>query len=267
MKKTFILLLLTILLTLSGCIQKEAPLPDNELTSSPSAIPTDAPAPNVQLEILNTDKLIQEDNGYTKSIKAYVEVKNTGDVTLQIKDSYFEIVSEGLLLSVINNISAYPEIIKPGEKSVIFFYNQHEAMLNFHGINTIVPHIRYEIVEDEPQFFPVMDERFYDYGEGEIYIIGRVENNTTEIVENAKIAYITRDEEGDVVHAGEAYIPFIKPGEKAPYQDISRIFGYREGDTKKLEVYAYKPKIEINKEMEYLIKTIIEESKESWYSK
>ena len=180
---------------------------------------------------------------YTNSIGSveyygYVEITNTGDCDIYLKDCVFDLEdNDGHLLQSDDFISHCPEVISPGEKG--YFYNGLGANLIDDGVSfdngvNLVPQLKLTKATGRPASYTVSDVSVTEGNYGDVKITGRVENNTDEDLSYIYINIIFYDADGKVIAITGTSLTDIAAENKASF-DTSTTYA---NDNLKLENIA-----------------------------
>lgn len=168
-----------------------------------------------------------------------VGVKNTGTANLYLSAGDIDLEnSDGSLFSVVNLVSAFPEIIAPGETA--FYYE--EALLDTPASSelTAIPHIDVEEAYIDMIRCPVTDVTVGETSYGEIKVMGRIENTTSEDQTMLYVSAILFDANGDPL--GHVFnILEVAAGEKVGFECVSLSLpeGISANDVASYSVVAY----------------------------
>lgn len=168
-----------------------------------------------------------------------VGVKNTGTANLYLSAGDIDLEnSDGSLFSVVNLVSAFPEIIAPGETA--FYYE--EALLDAPASSelTAIPHIDVEEAYIDMIRCPVTDVTVGETSYGEIKVMGRIENTTSEDQTMLYVSAMLFDANGDPL--GHVFnILEVAAGEKVGFECVSLSLpeGISANDVASYSVVAY----------------------------
>ena len=168
-----------------------------------------------------------------------VGVKNTGAANLYLSAGDIDLEnSDGSLFSVVNLVSAFPEIIAPGETA--FYYEEVLLDAPANSELTAIPHIDVEEAYIDMIRCPVTDVTVGETGYGEIKVMGRVENTTNEDQTMLYVSAMLFDANGDPL--GHVFnILEVGAGEKVGFECVSLSFpeGVSVSDVASYSVVAY----------------------------
>ena len=191
-------------------------------------------------EIVSVNNYVLTDSIGTKYLIGSVCVKNTGTVNAYLSSGTFDIEdASGALIDSQSYISAYPEIIAPGETAVYFdaiSFDNGSA----NGEYSIVPTIDAESSEVDLIRCPVTDISFTDGKFGGIEVVGRVENTTSEEQSLLNVAIILYGKDDKVLSVIHTYPDDVAPGAKIGFSG-STLFQdeLKVSDIASYEAYAY----------------------------
>jgi len=171
---------------------------------------------------------------YTNSIGSveyygFVEITNTGDCDIFMKDCTFDIEdNDGHLLQTDKFIYKGPDVIEPEEKG--YFYNGLGSNIIDSGVSfdngvKLTPQITLKKATGKPHRFPVSDVSYRDGGYTGIKVTGRVENDTEKDHSLLSLLIIFRNAEGKVLAVDSSSITdTIAAGNKGSFES-STMFG------------------------------------------
>ena len=178
--KLSILAALCSLLVLSGCGGTEEPasVPAETPVPETTATPTLTPEPEAAYEII--DQSFKSWPGLVgANAQGIVVVENTGDVDLYLDSSTFELEdAEGSLLCTVEYVSAYPQVLQPGE--IGWFYEDSMFQLSEPAEGAVLtPRLQIKPATVDCIRFPLTDVRVeYDDVYKRLTLLGRVENTS-----------------------------------------------------------------------------------------
>ena len=131
-------------------------------------------------------------------MQTIVPVTNTGKVNLYVDGGSFDMEgADGSLIGVQNYVSAFPQILAPGETGYIYENTSPETALE--ETPSIVPHPDISEATVDLIRYDVTDVSVADREYGGINVIGRVTNNTGEDASLVYVAIALYDADGAVV--------------------------------------------------------------------
>lgn len=196
-------------------------------------------AAEAEYEITDKSVSVTTDSIGSKYVQVSWAVKNTGKVNLYLKTGSADIEnSSGTMEDSVSMISAYPEVIKPGETGYYYERTLYDGSATS-GLN-VVPHaevlkatvdcVRYAVSE-----LSVKEEQYFG-----AKVVGRVENTTDETDTMAKVAAILFDSNGKLIGVEFTYIDGdLAAGDKKGFECSSLRTDLHASDIAKYEVYAY----------------------------
>lgn len=173
------------------------------------------------------------------------EIKNTGSAPLYLSSKDFDIEdSNGKLIKVMKMVTAYPQIILPGENAVYYDATTLDNVTDANMTLSVVPHINPVVAKVEQYYYPISDVEIQNGSLG-IQAIGRVENNTDKEEKLLRIAVICRDESNKVLTVMFTFVD-VQAGEKAGFTvtALSLPEGVNADSVKSFQTYAYKDQIQ-----------------------
>lgn len=230
MKKRMGIIVLALLVTLlvAACAtQTPAAVPENtekvesapstkseEPTEAPTAAPTEAPA--VQYEITYKSANSFKDSIGTVYIIGIVGITNTGSKNLYIASGSFDFEdATGALIATEDYISAYPEVIQPGETS--YMYTESLIDGDLPETVNVIPHEDVEEATVDCVRLPVSEATIKDDKYFGLEAMGRVENNTGSDASFVYVCAIMKDVEGNPVCIAFTIVDEIKAGDKVGF--------------------------------------------------
>ena len=202
--------------------------------------PPPAPDPVMAYEIVDNDNWIITNSIGTKYMIGAVTVKNTGTTNLFLSSATFDIEdASGSLVDTSRYISAYPQVISPGETAVYFNGMSFDKGTS-NGEYKIVPTVQAEESKVDLVRCPVTDVKFTDSHFGGVEVVGRVENTTAEEQNLLNVAVVLYDKDGNVLSVLNTYASTVAPGAKIGFS-ASSIYqrNLKASDIASYEAYAY----------------------------
>ena len=175
----------------------------------------------------------------SKWIRIAVPVKNTGNVNLYLSSSSFDVENkDGEIVDTIDYVSAYPQVLKPGETAYYYEETLYEGkdvkdlkvVGEAEAEKATVDCIRYAISEDK-----IKTDEF-----GETKLLGRVENVTDLDGSEVYITVNFFDKDGKFLSQQfEILDNDLKAGAKKGFETICDSFDLKASDVGSYEVYAF----------------------------
>lgn len=154
----------------SGADAAEVDVPEDTTVS--------AAVDEVMWEIGEASSVVWTDSIGTTWIQIAVPVTNTGSANLYLNSGTMDLEDEtGHLLDSESLVSAYPQVIQPGETA--WYYEETTLDAEARQI-TVVPHVDVDKAKVECIRFEVSDLSLKDETYGGISVTGRVENATAD---------------------------------------------------------------------------------------
>ena len=139
-----------------------------------------------QYEVGNSSAEVWTNSIGTKWIKVVVPIKNTGSENLYISPCTIDIEnSEGNLEDTLSLVSAYPQVVKPGETAYYYEETTYEGT-SAKGLKAVA-HAEVEKANVDCIRYPVSEVQVKDKSYGGASVLGRVENNTNS---DAEMVYV-----------------------------------------------------------------------------
>jgi hypothetical protein len=156
-----------------------------------------------------------------------MEIMNTGSCALYLSSGTFDYEdASGSLVATESLVSVYPEVINPGEKA---YYYDVSTLDNVKLGDTlkIVPKINAEQSAVDTIRLPTSDVKLSSTDYGTLNVIGRVENNTSQIQNMIYVTVFLYDPDGVFIGLLFTIISDdLAPGEKIGFETslfLSRI--------------------------------------------
>ncbi len=175
----------------------------------------------------------------SKYVQVYFSVKNTGKVNLYLGSGSADIEnSEGSLEDTVSSISAYPDILKPGETGYYFERTLYDGTATT-GLKAIA-HVDIEKASADCIRYKVSDISIKDEQYLGAKVIGRVENTTDEEGSMVEVAALLFDTNGGLIGVEFTYLDgSFAAGDKKSFECSSLNTSLKASDVSKYEVYAY----------------------------
>jgi len=183
------------------------------------------PAPketdDIAYEITYQNSKIYKNSLDKMACYAIVEVENTGNVDLYLRDATFDFEdSTGSLLATCSTISSDPDIIAPGEKG--YFYCNMETLTGEIDENTeyvFKPNLKVEKSKNDIIRYDISDLSMTEGSFGTpVEIIGRIANNTDEDAGLVWIAFILYGADGNPLGAFGTNITDLNAGDTVSFE-------------------------------------------------
>jgi hypothetical protein len=137
-------------------------------------------ADEVASEITYTNAMLHKSSIGTVWVSAIAEVTNTGSANLYLSSGSIDLEdSSGSLVSSITMVSAYPEVIAPGEKGYYFESTMLDDMPADSSL-TVILHPDIEKAKVDKINFPVTELKLADDRYSGLSASGRIENTGSE---------------------------------------------------------------------------------------
>lgn len=204
--------LLVILIAISLCSCGDSSGPSSDIPSTQTNVagnnsqnsPEDAaqePDP-VQNEVEEVAYEVTYTNAkiYTNSIgtvwsQVIVEIENTGSSDLYLSSGSYDLEdADGNLIASETMVSAYPEVISPGEKA--YMYNETTLDNAVEGDIVVLARPSVDKAKVDNIRYPVTDISISDGKYGDLKTLGRVENTSDEDSSMTYIVVIMKDSSG-----------------------------------------------------------------------
>lgn len=172
---------------------------------------------------------------YSNHMKAMVVVKNIGETNLYLNDADFDIEDSAGHLVASKNVSAYPQVIAPGEIGV-YYYTFDLENVSFEEDFKLVPKLDIEQAKAPLSRFKVGDLSIYEDKYGYIKITGCITSTAKTKESSHKAVAIFYDKNGKVLGADYSYPDAIGPGETIGFEMTSSPLGFTLEDVAAYEV-------------------------------
>jgi len=156
---------------------------------------TEAPRSNSAMAYEITYQYVRayESQGGMVFFQGIVELTNTGSSNLALTGGAMDFEDEeGTLLAAEKAVSAYPDILSPGEKGYLYCQLNYENRMP----NTIkmIARPKIEETDSDPVRLAVSDASVVNTAYGEIKVLGRIENTTNTVQDSFHVAAILLDD-------------------------------------------------------------------------
>ncbi len=147
-------------------------------------------------EVTYTNAVLHQDSLGEVWVSAIAEVTNTGDCDLYMSSGNFDFeYDDGSLAASESMVSVFPQIISSGEKA--YYYVDTILDVNADSKLKLVPHVDAEKSTIDKVTLPISDETIKTRDlSNEIYLSGRVENNTGEDLSMVYVSSVLYDKDG-----------------------------------------------------------------------
>jgi hypothetical protein len=255
MKKLLLLFLVLLMISISACFFPPPQRAERTNTPSPTANlqeePPNGPQEDIQseltYEITFTNAVTWTSSIGTGWIQVIVEVLNNGTLPLYLSSGTIDLEDEsGAFLSSIRFVSAYPDIIEPGEKGYYiestFFDEDIESIVVLPRPDVRrarIDNIRFDVSE-----FSLSESRY-----GGINMRGRVENTHYETHEMLYIVAILLDEnDNPIAHIFTILMELFSPSDIIGFESSTSSIppNITVDDVARYEVFAYPLQFQFN---------------------
>jgi hypothetical protein len=173
-----------------------APAQTNEVTATPDK-PKESPATEVAYELGYVGAKTWENSIGTVWVQVIFEVKNTGTADLYLSSGACDLEdASGSLVAAKKMISVYPDTIAPGESAI---YYEETTLDDFSAGTalTVIPRPDVAKAKHEVIRLPVSDTKLQEEQYFGLKLIGRVENNTSDVMDGMTyVSAVLRDADG-----------------------------------------------------------------------
>lgn len=188
-KRILFVLALTLLLTLCACDNNDEPSGSGSETTDAQQVSSDEsgneassdPASDEATSYEITDCRAKTWTSSTGSfwVQTIVEITNTGTTNLYLSSGAYDLEdASGNLVASQTMVSAYPDVLAPGEKGYMYEETILDAAVD--GDLTVLPREEVEEATIDLVRFPVTDVSISTDNYGDLKMIGRVENDSGE---------------------------------------------------------------------------------------
>ncbi len=172
-------------------------------------------------------------------VKVAVPVKNTGESNLYLSSCTIEIEdTSGSLVQTIDMVSAYPQIIKPGETAYYFEETSFDGDQN--AELTLLPHVQVEKATVDCVRYDISEIQVKDNEYNSATVTGRVENTSSEAGNTVYVVANLFDNDGNFICNEFTILDNELPaGDKIGFETSSFAYDFSSSDVGSYEVYAY----------------------------
>lgn len=198
----------------------------------------DSTKEEIKYSVGDTFAEVRKDSIGTNWVRVAVPVTNTGNVNLYLNSSSIDIENaDGSLAAALSMVSAYPQIIKPGETA--YYYED----TTYDGKNTkdlkVVPHVKAEKATVDLIRFDVSELQIKDDTMG-AKILGRVKNTTEREESMVYIIANFFDKDGKFIEQHFTILTDKLPaGDKIGFEISSLTSKLKASDIAKYDVIAF----------------------------
>lgn len=157
--------------------------------------------------------------GEKKRVQVIVEIENTGTTDLYLSSGSCDLEDEeGNLVSVMQHVSTYPDVISPGEKGYMY---EEKTLDNYSGNGSLTVIARPDIEESCVDYirYDVSDVSLNDNRYGTFDIIGRITNTSNKVCSMIYVAAIFYDDNNIPIGSGFTIITDdVDQNEKAGFE-------------------------------------------------
>ena len=198
-----------------------------------------------QFEISDSIMNVYEDSsvpsGY--AYDAFVELTNTGNSNMYVKDLSFKIeADDGTRIMIDNNINSFPAIVPPGEKCYIYnrFGTELTGVWDASRKLSLVPTFTVMRSDALPHNYPVTNLTIGRSAKGQT-ISATVENDTSKNVSSIYVVAVVYNEDGRCCGISGQFIRNVEPHVKVNVQfdPINMIRSWRNQTIVNYTVMAY----------------------------
>ncbi len=196
-------------------------------------------AAEAEYTIGDTVASVSTDSIGSKYIQVYFTVKNTGKVNLFLESGSADIEnSSGSLEDTVDMISAYPNVIKPGETGYYYERTLYDGDATS-GLKAIA-HPDVEKASVDCIRYSVSDVSVKDEQYSGAKVIGRVENTTDEKSETVEVAAILFDKNNKLIGVEYTYLDDgLAAGDKRAFECSPLRTDLKASNIATYKVYAY----------------------------
>lgn len=243
-----LLALLFALMLLTSCGSSSSGNSSGGSSTQTSEVPKEESKPKTPVlayEITDTiNNIYEADYGMGTKFNVIIEIQNTGDVPLYLKNATIDYEDDnGHLLQTYDFLSKVPDIVQPGEKGYIYTNGSgsfDDGVVFDNGCN-LVPNLNVVEAKGELKRYEVEDTSLYtDNLMKTVGIKGRIVNNTKEEVSMLYVTTVYYDSNDKVLGISGTTVTGIAPESKTSF-DNSGFFlqsDFTVDDVARYEVYA-----------------------------
>lgn len=175
--------------------QQETAAPETDPTTTPTEAPESS---DPQYELGQARVNLWTNSIGTQWMQTIIPVTNTGAGNLYIDGGSFDMeAADGSLIGVQDYVSAYPQVLAPGETGYIYENTSMDDPIE--ETPSIVPHPNIDAATVELIRYDVTDISISDKEYGGINVIGRVTNTSDEAASLVYVALALYDADGNVI--------------------------------------------------------------------
>ncbi len=175
-----------------------------------------------------------------------VQVKNTGNVDLYLKDATFSFLNEDGSLAGVDSglISSDPDIIAPGEYG--YFYSNQGSVggdMDADGNYSLMPELSIKESQKEPINYEISNTSISEGKYGPVSVIGQITNTTDEDDSMVWVAFVFFDENDNPIGACGTNVMDVTAGSTKSFDGDSIYLSgldFTIDDVSRYEVYASK---------------------------
>ncbi|MBP3851012.1 MAG: hypothetical protein J6D36_00525 [Erysipelotrichaceae bacterium] len=174
-------------------------------------------------------------------VQIIVPVENTGEGNLYLEDATMDLENkDGELVDSVTYVSAYPQIVKPGETA----YYYEETILDTDELEdlTVVPHINVKEATVDCVRYKTSDVKVKDKSYGGISVTGRVENNSEKDSDFTNVVILMYNKKGQMIASCYTILSdTLKSGEKIGFSmnSVAIPKDITAKDVDHYDIYAY----------------------------
>lgn len=190
-KKLSLFLVPVIALSLTACGGPAAPSPSPAAPATSGAVSTpetENTQESVAYEVTYSNARTWTDSIGSTWVQTIVEIENTGTENLYLGSGAYDLEdAEGTLIAAQTSVSAFPDVIAPGEKGYLY---EETTLDNYDQEGTLTVKPRPDVKEATVDLirYDVTDVSVSDDTYLGVNVLGRVENNTDE---TGSLVYVT----------------------------------------------------------------------------
>lgn len=195
---------------------------------------------DISYEIVDNNIVFGKNSIGTTWIQCYTIVKNTGNTNLYLDSSKYDIeTSSGELVDTIKYVSAYPQVIAPGETAVYYEETVFEGDLSKQ--HRLIPKLDIKKADVDLISLPVSDVKMTTNDYGYAKVVGRYENNTDEKQTSIRVSVAFYDQSGDLLAIDYTSVDGVSPGEKDSFEILysTDYFGFDTSKVKNIVVNCF----------------------------
>ena len=171
---------------------------------------------SVQYKVVSESYKVHTDSIGSVYMECCIVIENTGKENIYIHDTDIDIEDDsGSLIDTKSGLEAYPDVIAPGEKSIIY----DSVLLDENPSDgcTVKPFFSIEEATVPIERLEVFDVSIKEYYTHYVKTVGRVKNTTDESQSLYTLVVVFYDENDNIIGLTYTYPDSLEPGETTSF--------------------------------------------------